>query len=201
MGAPRNALGRGFLRDERGVAILEAAFIFPIMVMILALIVIWGQAYDIKRKVYQSVYSVTDIVANEGLTGNGGAVSQAQLDADLQLAASTMLPFTDNNTGPLSMVVTEFKADANGVVGTVLWSEAQFGGVARAAGTTITLPTGLVAANGYVLLGEGSYTYTPLNIGFIPVTTMVLRDTVYLAPRVHRCIPTYSYNPGLNVCN
>jgi len=182
-------------RDERGIAAVEAAFIFPVMVVVLALIVVFGQAFDIKRKVTQTTEQVTNLVALWPLAS--GNMQQSDIDGYLDMAALTMLPYSANgNTGNLSVVVTEFQANAAATTGTALWSEAQYGGVARAANTTITLPTGLVAPNGYVILGEVSWAYTPLNIGPFPLTTMSLHDSIFLSPRQHTCIATYSYHPG-----
>ena len=186
---------RAFGRDEQGVAAMEAAFIFPLMVVILGLIVIWGQGYDIKRKVTQTAQQVTDLVASYAL--GSGPMPQATLDGDLDYAALTLLPYTANgNTAPLSVVVTEYQANSTGTVGTVLWSEAQYQGVPHAVNSTVTLPTGLVAPNGYVIFGEVSWSYTPLKVGPFPVPTMTLSDSIFLSPRSYTCVPTWNYHPG-----
>jgi len=186
---------RAFGRDEEGVAAMEAAFVFPLMVVILGLVVIWGQGYDIKRKVTQTAQQVTDLVASYPL--GSGAMPQATLDGYLDYASLTMLPYTEGGyTTPLAVVVTEYQADATGKVGTALWSEPVYQGVAHALNSTITLPTGLVAPNGYVILGEVSWSYSPLNVGPFPVSTMTLYDSIFLAPRSYTCVPTWSYHPG-----
>jgi len=186
---------RALARDESGIAAVEAAFVFPVMVVVLAIIGVYGKAFEIKRKATETAQQVTDLVARWPLSN--GPMQQSDIDGYLDYAALTMLPHTANgNTGSLSVVVTEFQANAAATTGTVLWSEAQYQGVARAAGTTMPLPTGLVAPNGYVLLGEVSWSYTPLKIGPFPLTTMLLQDSIFLSPRQHTCIATYSYQPG-----
>ena len=186
---------RAFRRDEQGVAAMKAAFIFPLMVVILGLVVIFGQGFDIKRKVTQTAQQVTDLVATYPL--GGGPMPQATLDGDLDYAALTLLPYTANgNTAPLSVIVTEYQANSNATVGTVLWSEAQYQGVPHGVNSTVTLPTGLVAPNGYVILGEVSWSYTPLKVGPFPVTTMTLYDSIFLSPRAYTCVPTWNFHPG-----
>ena len=106
-----------------------------------------------------------------------------------------MLPYSYNNTGAISIVVSELQANASATQGTVLWSDAAYGGTALTAGTTIALPSGIVAANGYIMYGQASYSYTPLNIGQNPVGTMSLSDTFFIAPRAHTCIAYVTYHP------
>jgi len=186
---------RALKSDESGIAAVEAAFVFPIMVVVMAMIVVFGQAFDIKRKVTQTTEQVTNLVALWPLAS--GNMQQTDIDGYLDMAALTMLPYSANgNTGNLSVVVTEYQANAAATVGTALWSEAQFSGVARATNTTITLPAGLVAPNGYVILGEVAWSYTPLNIGPFPLTTMSLHDSIFLSPRQHTCVATWIYHPG-----
>ena len=191
---PRRA-GR-FVRDEAGVAIIEAAFIFPIMVIVLAMIVVWGKAYDIKRKVVQTTRTVTDLVSQYSDMNTADYLTKAAVDTDLDYAADTMQPYSYNNTTPVSVAVSELQANSTATLGTVLWSEAQYGGTALTAGTTVALPAGIVAANGYILYGQASYTYTPLQIGANPVGTMQLADTFFIAPRAHTCIPYQTYHPS-----
>ena len=181
-----------FVRDENGVAIIEAAFIFPIMVLVLAMIVVWGKAYDIKRKVIQTTRTVTDLVSQWSDITPGDYMTQAQVDTDLQYAADTMQPYSYNNTGAIAVVVSELQANSTATAGTVMWSEPQFGGVALVQGSTVPLPSGIVAPNGYIMYGQASYTYTPLQIGPNPVGTMQLSDTFFIAPRAHTCIPYQS---------
>jgi Flp pilus assembly protein TadG len=188
---------RRFIADERGIAALEAAFIFPIMVAVLALVFIFGQGFDIKRKVSQSSYQITDLVARN-LPGD--VMSQATLDGKLSLAAATMQPYSYNQTSNVSIVVSQLQADNTGTTGTVVWSEPYYSGTARVIGSKMALPTGAVAPNAFVLYGEASYLYTPLNIGYTPEAAMLLSDSSWMSPRNRNCIPIYSYNPGAATC-
>jgi Flp pilus assembly protein TadG len=183
---------RRLASDESGVAIIEAAFIFPLMVVILGMLVVWGQAYDIKRKVVQTTRTVTDLVSQYSDMNTSDYLTQAMVDTDLDYAADTMLPYSYNNTALISVVVSELQANSTATQGTVMWSEAQYAGTPLVQGSTVTLPAGIVANNGYILYGQASYTYTPLQIGANPVGTMQLADTFFIAPRAHTCIPYQS---------
>jgi Flp pilus assembly protein TadG len=185
-----------FVRDETGVAFIEAAFIFPIMVVVLAGIAVWGQAYDIKRKVVQTTRTVTDLVSQYNDMNTSDYLTTAMVTTDLNYAADTLQPYSYNNTGPISVAVSELQASADATQGTVLWSEAAFGGTKLVQGSKIPLPAGIVAANGFIMYGQASYSYTPLQIGFTPTGTMVLSDTFFIAPRAHACIPEQQYHPA-----
>ena len=64
------------------------------------------------------------------------------------------------------------------------WSEPYNGATARAAGSTVTLPTGLGTGQqgNYFIMGEVYYIYTPLNL-YTPASAMTLHDAIYLTPR------------------
>ena len=114
-----------------------------------------------------------------------------------------MLPYSYNHTGAISVAFSELQAKASATGGTVLWSEAQYGGVKLAQGATVNLPAGIVAANGYIMYGQASYTYTPLQIGPNPVGTKQHYDTFFISPIAHTCIAykgsTQTYTP--NTCS
>jgi hypothetical protein len=84
----------------------------------------------------------------------------------------------------LTMLATEVKINSDQATATVQWSEPYNGATPRAAGSTVTLPTGLGAgqAGNYFIMGEVYYNYTPLNL-YTPITAMTLHDTIYLTPR------------------
>ena len=81
------------------------------------------------------------------------------------------------------------KVNSDQATATVQWSEPYNGATARAAESTVTLPTGLGTgqAGNYFVLGEVYYHYTPLNF-FTPAAAMNLHDAIYLTPRASASI-------------
>jgi hypothetical protein len=75
--------------------------------------------------------------------------------------------------------------DANSKA-TITWSDA-LNGAARAVGSTVTLPSGLLVPNSTLVWGETFYSYTP-TIGYVISGTMTLSDQVYMAPRISSTI-------------
>ena len=61
---------RRWLRDEKGVAAVEAAIIAPVAVALLGLIAIWAQAIAIQRKVTLTAHTITDLVSQQGTQTN-----------------------------------------------------------------------------------------------------------------------------------
>ncbi len=186
-----------FARDRRGVAAVEAAFIFPLMMVVLAIVATFAQAFEIKRKVAQTARTVTDLVTQyTGVNADQtvGPLELASLAADLAAANGTMQPFSNNAPGATTMVVTMAKADATGLIGTVKWSQA-YNGSARAVNTVVALPTGVAAANGYVVLGEASFVYAPVQI-WASAASYTLTSTIYLPPRQLTCIAVQTLYPA-----
>jgi Flp pilus assembly protein TadG len=187
-----------FARDQRGVAAVEAAFIFPLMLVVLAIVVVFAQAFEIKRKVAQTARTVTDLVTQySGVNADQstGPLELAGLTGDLAAAQGTMEPFSNAAPTATTMVVTEVKADDTGLVGTVQWSKASYNGTARTAGATIALPTGVAAADGYVVLGEASFVYAPAQI-WQAAASYTLTSSIYLPPRQLQCITVQTIYPA-----
>jgi Flp pilus assembly protein TadG len=192
---------RRFPRDVRGVAAVEAAFVFPMLLAVLAIIVVFTQGFEIKRKVAQTARTVTDLVAQyTGVNADQtkGPLELSALSGDLAAAVGTMEPFSYDAPNATTMVLSMLKADASGTVGTVQWSQvynAAGAGVARTVGTTVAMPSGVAAANGYVLLGEASFAYSPPQIG--PAASIyTLQSSVYLPPRQLTCIAVQTIYPA-----
>jgi len=173
----RRQVARPFGRDERGVAAVEAALLLPVVLIMLAMLVIWSEGFAIQRKVTQASRTITDIVTQSSV------INQSDLDLDLGVSSAVMTPYSGSS---VTMVVSELQANAAGTVGTVIWSE-PFQGTALTVGSTLALPSNVVAANGYVILGQASYLYTPLNL-WQTISPMTISDQIYMAPRISQQI-------------
>ncbi len=175
--------GRALRDDSRATAAVEAALILPIALTMFALLLYGAEAFAIQRKVTLTARTVTDLITQTAPTmvSNQPSIPQSSVDSDLAYASSVLAPYAAAN---LTMLASEVKINSDQATATVQWSEPYNGATARAAGSIVTLPTGLGTgqAGNYFIIGEVYYNYTPLNF-YTPTTAMTLHDTIYLTPR------------------
>jgi len=176
--------GRALRHDARATAAVEAALILPVALTMFALLIYGAEAFAIQRKVTLTSRTITDLVTQAAptqMSGSASVVAAATIDGDLCAASAVITPYTSAN---LSMVISEVLVNADQATAVVQWSEPYNGGAARAYGAIMTLPTGLGTgqAGSYLVLGEASYNYTPLNI-FAATSALTLHDSIYLTPR------------------
>jgi Flp pilus assembly protein TadG len=175
---------RAWRDDARATAAVEAALILPVALAWFALLIYGAQAFSIQRKVTLTTRTVTDLVtqyAPKNMTGGASIMLHATIDNLLCVASAVIQPYDNTN---MTMVVSEVLVNSDQATAAVQWSEPYNGGTARAYHQTITLPIGLGAgqAGSYLVLGEVTYNYTPINI-FPPAAALNLHDAIYLTPR------------------
>lgn len=168
----RNARLARLAGDRSGVAAVEFALIFPVMVILYFGIVELVQAITVNRLVAQTASTVTNIVAQYT------TISQSsQLPDILNASAQVMAPYPSNN---VKVVVTCIAIDANGHA-TVAWSQT-LNGVAKTTGAAVSVPAGLATPNTDIVLGEVTYAYTPI-IDYLHFGTFNLASSIYMLPR------------------
>jgi Flp pilus assembly pilin Flp len=203
---------RRWLRDEKGVAAVEAALIAPVAVGLLGLVAIWAQAIAIQRQVTLTANTITDLVSQQGTQTNGActdpidnpanpsteaSVNQSTVDNLLNNAANVLYPYVKPNSGTnpvtgtnisnMTMVVSEVQVNSGGTTGTVQWSEPMPSHGTAISGS-VTLPDSVAGANpSNLIVGTVTYAYTPPVIGEA-VGTITLHDTIYLALRQWTCM-------------
>jgi Flp pilus assembly protein TadG len=161
-----------FTGDRRGVSAVEFAFIAPVMVGLYLGCVEISDGVAADRK----VSLVVDALSN--LSSQVTTISSAQMTNILNASSSIIQPYSASN---LTATLSCLKIDANRNV-TVAWS-ATLNGTARAAGSSVTIPSALAVANSQLLFAEASYAYTP-TIGYTISGTLTLSDKMYMAPRI-----------------
>jgi Flp pilus assembly protein TadG len=124
----------------------------------------------------RKVSLVVDALSN--LSSQVTTISSAQMTNILNASSSIIQPYSASN---LTATLSCLKIDANRNV-TVAWS-ATLNGTARAAGSSVTIPSALAVANSQLLFAEASYAYTP-TIGYTISGTLTLSDKMYMAPRI-----------------
>jgi len=183
---------RALLNDRSGLAAIEFAFVFPMMVVMYFGVVELSSAIAVDRKATQVARTLSD------LTSQSVSVADADLINFGQAAKAIMTPYPPS---PLIFSITEVYVDKTTAVARVQWSKAltidTSGNVAIAAtaphnvGDVVVLPPGLVVAKAkgtYVIWSEVSYKYTPA-IGYVLAKTgITFRDAAFTRPRLTLCV-------------
>jgi Flp pilus assembly protein TadG len=167
-----------FARDRRGVSAVEFAFIAPVMIGLYLGCAEISDGVAADRK----VSLIVDALAN--LSAQVTTISTSDMTNILNASSSIISPYSAGN---LQATVSCLKIDSNGRV-TVAWS-ATMNGTARAAGSSVSIPSALAVPNSQLLYGEASYAYTP-TVGYTITGTLTLSDHMYMAPRI--TAPTYN---------
>ena len=168
---------RRLRRETRATAAVEFAFVAPSMLVMMAIIVYAGQAFEIQRKVTLTMRTLTDLVTQQT---NIGATSSAYTYTQILNAASLVIAPYDSSQ--MQMIISEIQTNGTSA-GIVVWSQATgTGATALSVGSSVTVPTNITAA-GYLILGTVNYTYNPLSI-YQQASAITLTDHIYMAPRV-----------------
>lgn len=165
-------LARRFRRDPNGVAAVEFALIFPVLLALYLGVVDASQILTASRKASHVSSAVGDLVAQAISIDDDG------IDNIFAAAEAMLEPFP---TDALTVVVTSVIADADGNT-TVDWSDGLHAS-ARAEGSTIVLPEGLVEPGTSVIMSEVTYEYSSAVSELVAGGSVDLDDTFYLRPR------------------
>ena len=181
---------RRLLKDRSGLAAVEFAMIFPMMVVMFFGVLELSSAIAVDRKATLVARTLSD------LTSQMVSVANADLISFGEAAKAIMTPYPGS---PFVSSITEVYIDSVSGVARVQWSKgltiSATGTVAIAAtsprnpGAVVVLPPTLVVAKGtYVIWSEVSYKYTPA-IGYVLAKTgMTFSDTAYTRPRTALCV-------------
>ena len=181
---------RALLNDRSGLAAVEFAFVFPIMVVMYFGVVELSSAIAVDRKASLVARTLSD------LTSQMASVANPDLLSFGETAKAIMTPYSPT---PLISSVTEVYVDKTSGVARVQWSKGltiSTTGVVTIAttaphnpGDIVVLPPGLVVARGtFVIWSEVSYRYVPA-IGYVMAKTGIpFSDTAYTRPRQVLCV-------------
>jgi Flp pilus assembly protein TadG len=181
---------RGLLDDRSGLAAVEFAMIFPIMVVMFFGVVELSAAISAYRKAILAARTLSD------LTSQMKSVADADLISFGEAAKAIMTPYPPS---PLISSITEVYVDNPSGVARVQWSKGltinASGNVSIAPtaphnpGDVVVLPTTLVAAKGtYVIWSEVSYKYTPAVGYMLAKTGLTFKDAAFTRPRLVLCV-------------
>ena len=189
---------RGLWADRSGLAAVEFAMVFPIMVALYYGVVEYSSAISVDRKATQVARTLSD------LTSQSQTVGDADLKSFGQAAKAIMTPYPG---APLVSYITEVYIDSSSGAARVQWSKELVidgaGNVTIAGtpphtpGSTVTLPSTLSVAKGtFVVWSEVRYTYTPAIGYMLAKTGITFRDVSYTRPRLVLCVtyPTAGFS-------
>jgi Flp pilus assembly protein TadG len=160
-------------RDCSGNALVEAAIVFPVLIVLFFGVSELSEGFIASRRVVAAAYTAADLVARLQ------TVSSSDLTALKSMIDETIKPLPVATVG---LVVTSVVADQNNVT-TVAWSDAIGPGVtAYAPSSSITLPAGVTLPNTSVIYSRVTYTFHS-TLSTLIVGGVQLHAQAYQQPR------------------
>jgi len=154
-----------------GMAAIEFALIAPVMITLYFGVTELSNAYDAHTKATAVASTAADLIAQEKV------VCDAEMTDSFTALNAIMYPFPPNS---MKIRISSLIDNGNGTV-KVAWSDAQ--NIApRVVNTGVTIPAGLVATGGSVIMAEVTYTYNSPAPHFFP-SPVPMNDRYYLHPR------------------
>lgn len=180
-----------FIKDKRGLAAVEFAFIVPLMLTLTFGTIEVSSGVAIDRKVTLVARSLSDLVSQ------GTRVTPTDLQNFFGLGSAIMTPYPVT-AATMTQKVTAVSIDASKTA-RVVWS---YTGTVNNGAATITagyakntvittIPTALIVANTQLIWSEVTYTYTPI-VGYIIKSAIPLSDQCFTRPRQSDTVDYFS---------
>jgi len=181
---------RDLLKDRSGLAAIEFAMVFPMMVAMCYGVIEFSSAISVDRKATQVARMLSD------LTSQSMSVADTDLKNFGETAKAIMTPYPP---APLESSVTEVYVDKVSGVARVQWSKgltiSATGAVSIAAtpphnvGDVVVLPDAMTKAKGtYVIWSKVKYTYVPAIGYMMSKTGIAFNDASFTRPRLQLCV-------------
>lgn len=173
------------LAERDGVAVVEFAFVAPIMLFLLVASVDLGSAITTNRKVTAAAQSTADLVAQER------QLSDAEVDNAFNAFDMMLSPFdaAERNATIYSVIMDE---DSGAL--SVDWEEKR--GFSPPVATTVGLPTGLLTPGNSIIVIKANYNHQTFLggmllpfMGAVGSSSYLMEDEAYLHPRRVPFIP------------
>jgi Flp pilus assembly protein TadG len=179
---------RKFIANTAGVAMIEFAFLAPLLVLMALGTFEVGRSIVVHKRFQRAVAMVGDLVAREQFLGTTNTEAQAELAGIVRAAEHVMWPY---DAAPLKIAVMQiFAPQANPDSTTVKWTFQHNAAPVATCGTLKAMPSsGMIVGNTYAILIEAEYQYAPAIKNIIPFnwTSRPFKDTVANAPR-NNCV-------------
>ncbi|MBP7816202.1 MAG: pilus assembly protein [Phenylobacterium sp.] len=158
------------IKDRRGAAAVEFAFIAPVMILMYYGLAELTQGMMADRRASHVASAIGDLVAQDTV------INTTEMNDIFNVGKAIIAPFP---TSGLSMRVTSIRKDSTGAI-QVVWSKSS--GSMGVLSTVSSVPTGLIANNESVILAESSYVYNSATKKALP-NAMTFTQKYYLKPR------------------
>lgn len=186
------------LKDRRGVAAVEFAFVAPLLVVMFFGTVEFSAAIAIKRNVTNMARTVSD------LTSQAAVVTDTDFANFFAASSGIMMPYSAT---PITVTVSLLYVDPSSGQVRVEWSKG-YNTAKLAAGVPppVSTPSGLISrdannnvlANQYLIYSHVTYAYTNPTLVVLK-SSITLTDDSYTRPRQTTCV-FYPSVPSPNVC-
>ena len=154
-----------------GMAAAEFALVLPALLALLFGAIEVTNVLLVRSDVANITSSAADLVSQEA------TVSDSDMTNVFNALSALIYPSSSNGA---AVVITSVIDDGKGG-GKVAWSDAH-NGTAHTVGSAMTVPSGLIAAGGSVIVAEVTYTYTPPSAYLVKVP-VTMTNTFYSHPR------------------
>jgi Flp pilus assembly protein TadG len=174
-------------RDRRGSAAVEFAIIVPMMLVMFFGTYEFSSAVAVDRKVSLAAQSLGDLASRYT------NIVDADMTNFFKIGDAMFTPYpVTHQVGKFQATITELYIDPATGNGRAQWSK---GDAPRTVGTTVTVPSDLVARdatnkivpNQYLIYTEISYVYTPA-VNYVMKTSVTLSDKSFMRPRLSLCV-------------
>lgn len=164
-------------RDRRGVSAVEFAMLAPVMIAMYFGLAEFCQGFMAQKRAGHSAAIVADLITQRN------SITGAELDDVFNVGTQIMKPFSAATLQLRASSVTRGNDDVN----RVNWSRGR-GLTARAVGSTVVLPSGLVERGQTVIFTETTYDYDSPVDYLMPAITRFSHN-FYMRPRQVETIP------------
>ena len=179
---------RRLVAERDGVAVVEFAFVAPLMLFLMVVVVDLGNMITVQRKLTGAAQSTADLIAQER------QLSQAELDNAFSALDMMLSPFdpAERNVTIYSVVMDEDTS-----VISVDWEEQR--GSSPIPPSILDLPDGLLSPGSSIIVVKTNYNHRtflggmmlPI-LGVVGSETFEMEDEAYLHPRRVPFIPLIS---------
>ncbi|MES2723872.1 MAG: TadE/TadG family type IV pilus assembly protein [Pseudomonadota bacterium] len=161
---------KSLIKDRRGAAAVEFAFVAPVMILMYYGLAELTQGMMADRRASHVASAIGDLVAQDTM------INSSEMTDIFNVGKAIIAPFP---TTGLSMRVTSIRKDSSGGL-QVMWSQSS--GSMSVLTTVASVPANLIANNESVILAESSYVYNSATKKALP-NALTFSQKYYLKPR------------------
>ncbi|MFZ3007292.1 MAG: TadE/TadG family type IV pilus assembly protein [Phenylobacterium sp.] len=162
---------KSLIKDRRGTAAVEFAFVAPVMILMYYGLAELTQGMMADRRASHVASAIGDLVAQDTV------INTTEMTDVFNVGKAIIAPFP---TSGLSMRVTSIRKDSTGAI-QVMWSKTS-GTSLGVLSSVASVPAGLIANNESVILAESSYVYSSATGKALP-NALTFTQKYYLKPR------------------